>query len=87
MRERWLGWCLLAYPKADRERDGDYLVDLALELGERSGVRRQALSLLGGGLLERVRGVRRRAALTAGVAVATVLVVGGVAVADVSAEV
>ena len=82
MRERWLARCLLAYPKAQRERDGGYLLDLALELGERSGVRRQALSLLRGGLLERIRGVRRRAAVVAGVAVATLLVVGGVAVAD-----
>ena len=82
MRERWLGWCLLAYPKAHRERDGGYLLDLALELGERSGVRRQALSLLRGGLLERSRGIRRRVLLVAGVAVATLLAVGGVAVAD-----
>ena len=87
MRERWLGWCLLAYPKATRERDGDYLLDLALELGERSGVRRQALSLLRGGLLERARGVRRRAVLVVGAAVATLLVAAGVAVADVSVEV
>jgi hypothetical protein len=82
MRERWLARCLLAYPKARRERDGGYLLDLALELGERSGVRRQALSLVRGGLLERVSGVRRRAALAAGLGVATLLVVGGVAVAD-----
>ena len=82
MRERWVAWCLLAYPKARRERDGGYLLDLALELGERSGVRRQALSLLRGGLLERVRAVRRRAVVVAGLAVATLLVAGGVAVAD-----
>ena len=37
MRERWLARCLLAYPKAQRERDGGYLLDLALELGEASG--------------------------------------------------
>ena len=68
MRERWLARCLLAYPKASRERDGGYLLDLALELGEASGVRRQALSLLRGGLAERVRGVGRRAVLVAGLA-------------------
>lgn len=82
MRERWLARCLLAYPKARRERDGGYLLDLALELGERSGVRRQALSLLRGGLLERIHEVRRRTVLAAGVGVATLLVAGGVAVAD-----
>ena len=82
MRERWLARCLLAYPKARRERDGDYLLDLALELGETSGLRRQALSLLRGGLLERVRGVRRRAVVVVGVGVAALLAVGGVAAAD-----
>ena len=87
MKERLLRLCLLAYPRASRARDGGYLLDLALELSDASGVRRQALSLLRGGLRERVRGVRRRVALVLGVAVATVLVVGGVAVADVSVEV
>ncbi len=82
MSERWLARCLLAYPKAHRERDGGYLLDLALELGERSGPRRQALSLLRGGLLERLRGVRRGAVLVAAVGAASLLVVGGVAVAD-----
>jgi CubicO group peptidase (beta-lactamase class C family) len=81
MKSRLLRLCLLAYPGASRERDGGYLRDLALELAKTSGVRRQALSLIRGGLLERVRGVRRRAGLVAGAAVAT-LVVGGVAVAD-----
>ena len=81
-KERWLARCLLAYPKARRERDGEYLLDLALELGERSGVRREALSLLRAGLAERVRGVGRRTALVASLVAASLLVVGGVAVAD-----
>ena len=53
MSERWLAQCLLAYPKAQRERDGGYLLDLALELGER--VRRTSAGALAGrgGLLER----------------------------------
>jgi hypothetical protein len=82
MKERWLARCLLAYPKASRERDGGYLLDLALELGETSGARRQAFSLLRGGLAERVRGVGRRAVLVASLGAASLLVVGGVAVAD-----
>jgi hypothetical protein len=82
MSARWLARCLLAYPKAQRARDGAYLLDLALELGARSGVRRQALSLLRGGLLERARGVRRATAVVAAAVVASLLVVGGVAVAD-----
>ena len=27
MRERWLARCLLAYPKAHRDRDDGYLLD------------------------------------------------------------
>ncbi len=80
MRQRLLAWCLLTYPKDRRGRDGDYLVDLAVELGASTGVARQALSLLRGGLLERVRGVRRRVVVVAGVAVVALLVAGGVAV-------
>ena len=82
MKERFLRLCLLAYPRASRERDGGYLRDLALELAEGSSVLRQAVSLLRDGLLERVRGRRRRAVLVAGVSVATLFIVGGVAVAE-----
>jgi hypothetical protein len=60
MRGRLLALCLLAYPRARRERDRDYLRDLALDLAEAQGVRRQALSLLAGGVRERIA-VRRRA--------------------------
>jgi len=54
MRRRLLNLCLRAYPRATRERDRDYLRDLALEMSERYGVRRQALSLLRGGLAQRI---------------------------------
>jgi hypothetical protein len=59
---RLLDLCLLAYPRACRERDRDYLRDLALEFAERQGLLRQACSLLGGGLRERIE-VRRRSSL------------------------
>jgi hypothetical protein len=59
MRRRLLDLCLLAYPRARRERDRDYLRDLALDLSETHGLRRQALSLLRGGLAERVELGRR----------------------------
>jgi hypothetical protein len=81
MRERFLALCLLAYPRARRARDGGYLIDLALDLAERSGPVRQGLSLVRGGLLERLRGIRRGPALLAAGAMAAVLAVGGVAVA------
>jgi hypothetical protein len=55
MRRRLLDLCLRAYPRARRERDRAYLRDLALDLAERDGVARQALSLLIGGLRDRVR--------------------------------
>lgn len=58
MRRRLLDMCLLAYPRMCRERDRDYLRDLALELSETYGWRRQALSLVREGLRERVE-VRR----------------------------
>lgn len=58
MRRRLLNLCLLAYPRLCRERDRDYLRDLALELSETYGWRRQAWSLLRGGLGERVEGRR-----------------------------
>ena len=60
MRRRLLEICLLAYPRVRRERDSDYLRDLALELADAHGLRRQILSLLRGGLGERAE-VRRLA--------------------------
>jgi hypothetical protein len=54
MRRRLLDLCLLAYPRARRERDHDYLRDLALDLSETYGLRRQAMSLVRGGLGERI---------------------------------
>ena len=82
MRKRLLALSLLAYPRSRRAADGDYLHDLALELGERTGTGRQALSLLRGGLLERLQGRRRATVLLAGGAVVAMLSIGGVAVAD-----
>ena len=79
MNRRLLALCLCAYPRSRRDRDGGYLLDLALELAAESGVRRQAVSLVSGGLLERARGVRRGPALLAGAVVAATLAVGGVA--------
>jgi hypothetical protein len=58
VRRRLVDLCLLAYPRRRRERDRDYLRDLALELAETYGLRRQAMSLVRGGLSERVS-VRR----------------------------
>jgi hypothetical protein len=59
MRARLLDLCLLAYPRARRARDRDFLRDLALDLAETQGLLRQAWSLLGGGLRERIE-LRRR---------------------------
>jgi hypothetical protein len=59
MRQRLVGLCLLAYPRARRAADRDYLRDLALDLAEAQGFLRQVLSLLGGGLRERIE-LRRR---------------------------
>lgn len=75
MRRRLLDLCLLAYPRACRRRDRDYLRDLALELAERQGLARQAMSLLSGGVRERAGGAGRRsqrigAASLAGLALA-----------------
>jgi hypothetical protein len=58
VRRRLVDLCLLAYPRDRRERDRDYLRDLALQLAETYGLRRQAMSLVRGGLRERVS-VRR----------------------------
>jgi hypothetical protein len=75
MRGQLLDLCLLAYPRALRRRDRDYLRDLALELAERHGLVRQVISLLLGGVRERVSsagrwGRRLGAASLAGVALA-----------------
>jgi hypothetical protein len=61
MRRRLLDLCLLAYPRARRQRDRDYLRDLALDLAETQGLRRQAWSLLVGGLGERIGRPAQRA--------------------------
>jgi hypothetical protein len=82
MTRRLLVLCLRAYPRSRRQRDGGYLLDLALELADESGIRRQAVSLVRGGWAERLRGVRRGPVLLAGGVAAAVLAVGGVAVAD-----
>jgi len=61
VRRRLLGLCLLAYPRATRERDREHLRDLALDLADTQGLSPQALSLLRGGFVERVaRGRSRR---------------------------
>ncbi len=61
MSRRLLDLCLLACPRARRDRDRAYLRDLALDLAEgRHGLARQALSLLLAGLGERIRTGRRR---------------------------
>jgi hypothetical protein len=66
MRRGLLELCLLAYPRARRERDRDYLRDLALDLAEEQGVLRQGLSLLWGGLSERIEDRRRRSSASLG---------------------
>jgi len=63
VRRRLLELCLLAYPRARRRRDRDYLRDLALDLAETQGLLRQAWSLLGGGLRDRIELRRRRSRL------------------------
>jgi hypothetical protein len=60
MRRRVLDLCLLACPRVRRERDHDYLRDLALELSETYGLRRQAMSLVRAGLSERIELRRAR---------------------------
>jgi hypothetical protein len=59
MRQRLLRLCLLAYPRARRAADRDYLRDLALDLAEAQGFLPQVWSLLRGGLRERID-LRRR---------------------------
>lgn len=54
MSRRLLGLCVLAYPRVRRQLDGPYLRDLALELAGNHGIVRQAVSLLCGGVRERI---------------------------------
>ena len=54
MRRRLLDLCVLAYPRVRRGRDREYMRDLALELGETYGLWRQAVSLMRGGIGERI---------------------------------
>ena len=62
MSRRLLDLCLLAYPRARRERDRAYLRDLALDLAESHGLALQALSLLLGGLRDRIAASRQAGA-------------------------
>jgi uncharacterized membrane protein len=59
LRRRLVEICLLAYPRTRRDPDREYLRDLALELGDAYGLRRQAISLVRGGLAERLDSWRR----------------------------
>ena len=82
MSRRLLDLCLLAYPRARRDSDRAYLRDLALDLAEGShGLARQALSLLLGGLSDRIQAGRktwiRRALVASCVLAALALSVNG----------
>lgn len=86
-RRRLLALCLLAYPRAVRRRDGDHLAGLAQELAERSGVGREAFSLLCGGLVARAAGIRRWALVGIGAITVTALTAGFVAAQGVAVRV
>ena len=60
MRRRLLDLCVLAYPRVRRGPDREYMRDLALELGEACGLWRQAVSLVRGGIGERITSHRMR---------------------------
>jgi hypothetical protein len=66
MSRRLLELCLLAYPRARRERDRAYLRDVALDLAESHGLARQALSLLLGGLRDRIAASRKAGGVRVG---------------------
>jgi hypothetical protein len=66
MSRRLLDLCLLAYPRARREKDRAYLRDLALDLAESHGLARQALSLLLGGLRDRIAATRKAGGVRVG---------------------
>lgn len=74
MRRHLLDLCVLGYPRARRERDRDYLRDLALDLAETHGLTRQALSLLLGGLNDRIELLRQRGGTRSGTWVRRALV-------------
>lgn len=76
MSRRILELSLLAYPRQLRQRDGEHLLDLALDLAETHGVTREAFGLLRGGLAER----RRRRTTARKVAIAVSAAVGSVLV-------
>lgn len=76
MRRRLFELCLRAYPRTYRERDGDYLRDLALDLSESRGTIREAAALLLGGCVIR-RAARQRASRgRSWLRIAAVVVVG-----------
>lgn len=75
MRRRLLGLGLLAYPRAVRERDGDHLQNLALDLADDHGTARELLGLVWGGLGERGRRLRRPRLVAAGALSAVMLAV------------
>jgi hypothetical protein len=78
LRRRLLEICLLAYPRARRDPDREYLRDLALELGDAYGLRRQAISLVRGGLAERLDSWRRGSHADASTWMRRTLVAGAV---------
>ncbi len=77
MSRRILELSLLAYPRQVRQRDGDHLLDLAHELADTHGARREAFGLLRGGLAERRRrrSPARKIAIAVSAAIGSVLVV------------
>jgi hypothetical protein len=84
MTRHLLDVCLLAYPRQRRERDGEHLRDLALDLSASHGVAREALSLLRGGLAARWSDLRQlRRAQTSGRWIAAVCFVAAVASAGI----
>jgi hypothetical protein len=60
MKGRMLRWCLMAFPSKERNKDGEMLRDLALELETRNGLAREALGLIRCGLGTRATSVRER---------------------------
>lgn len=75
MRRRLLELGLLAYPREIRERDGEHLHELALDLADDHGTARELLGLVWGGLGERRRRLRRPRLVAAGVLSAVVLAI------------
>lgn len=73
MRRRVLDLGLLAYPRELRDRDGEHLRDLALDLADDHGTARELLGLVWGGLGERGRQIRRPRLVAAGALTAVVL--------------